>query len=280
MRSALRVIPGGIPAPRRRLDHKLQALGTHVAHVVHELRVPLSLVVGSLQTIEQFVAASADLVAAMSDHAYDDPRVASLFADADLGYLAAEAPNLIAICREGVARIDHVLAQLRGYAGTVHPERFSLLCMETILREAANLASAGRNHRTQVQEVFEAVPMIRGDGRALSQVFVNLIANAFDALASTADGHVHLGVRSCAQSACTACTTQPHVHASVEDNGPGLPDHLAASVFEPFVSLKAGTTGLGLGLAIAKEIVQAHGGEIRAETGRSCGARFEVTLPY
>ena len=64
----------------------------------------------------------------------------------------------------------------------------------------------------------------------------------------------------------------------VEDNGPGVPEHLRGRVFEPFFSTK-GEDGNGLGLWISSEIARVHGGKLEAESGGSGGALFRLTLP-
>ncbi len=66
------------------------------------------------------------------------------------------------------------------------------------------------------------------------------------------------------------------LRVSVEDSGPGVPDDLKKKIFEPFVSSRS--EGSGLGFAIAREIVEAHGGTLRCVNGRK-GARFEIRLP-
>lgn len=280
MRPVLRSVPRRRPRPDLEQDLKLRALGARTAHVVHELKVPLSLVVGSLQTIEQFAEAAAAYIQVTAEKAKSDPQLAELCAKGDLEYLAAEAPNLVAICREGVSRIDHVLGQLRGYTASVSDTTFTPVYVDGILREAAGLAHAGRTNTPQVKEVFTSCPPIHGDARGLSQVFVNLIGNAFDALNGQPEGCVWLTTHPCSDPTCRRLDGRAHLHTHVRDNGPGIPAALHARIFQPFASTKGATAGLGLGLAIAREITEAHGGTISLEPGTKDGAEFVVALPY
>lgn len=108
-----------------------------------------------------------------------------------------------------------------------------------------------------------AVPSVRGDPGRLRQVFLNLLQNA--AQASPA-GRVTVSV----EVAGTVLTVR------IEDDGPGIPSEVAAHLFEPFATARAG--GTGLGLAVSRRLVERHGGTLR-NVPRPAGARFEVSLP-
>ncbi len=106
---------------------------------------------------------------------------------------------------------------------------------------------------------------IRVDPDLMGQVFVGLVANAVAAVAP--GGEVSLDARSNGAS----------VELAVTDSGPGVPPELRARVFEPFFTTRA--EGVGLGLAIARQIVEAHGGVIDVDASAGGGARFWVRLP-
>ena len=112
-------------------------------------------------------------------------------------------------------------------------------------------------------------PCVIGDPVQLQQVIMNLFINALDALEANPAGDrtIALGV----------ATADAQVRVRIEDNGPGIPDHLAARIFMPLVTSKQ--KGTGMGLAICKSIVAAHKGEIALVPtgGRGCG--FVVRLP-
>jgi signal transduction histidine kinase len=96
-------------------------------------------------------------------------------------------------------------------------------------------------------------------------VLLNLVLNAIEAMPS--GGRLTLG----------AAASGSALTFTVTDTGSGIPPELLPRVFEPYVTTK--TKGLGLGLAIARRIVEVHGGRIEAESGAGQGARFRVTLP-
>src|SRR5262249_46845692 len=102
----------------------------------------------------------------------------------------------------------------------------------------------------------------------LRQVLVNLIENALDALGES-NGERHLAVRVSGQNG--------NALLEVADNGPGGAPHALPRLFQPFFSLKA--KGTGVGLAIAKRTVDAHGGRIAAVPGPGAGLVVQVELP-
>jgi len=111
--------------------------------------------------------------------------------------------------------------------------------------------------------------VVDGDRVLLGQVLVNLVRNAMDALTETPPARRRITIRCAVRAA--------DVEVSVCDTGPGLPAEVMATLFTPFVTTK--TNGLGVGLTIARTIVEAHGGTIDARENLDGGATFTVTLP-
>jgi signal transduction histidine kinase len=121
-----------------------------------------------------------------------------------------------------------------------------------------------RMHKVAVN-VAEGLPVINGDRQKLTQVLVNLIRNALQATPQWK--HVSIG----------AARSGDGIVYSVEDEGPGVPLELKENLFKPFVSTK-GENGLGMGLYMAKLIIDSHQGEIAVLDRPQGGARFEVKL--
>ena len=125
----------------------------------------------------------------------------------------------------------------------------------------------------QVRLILETppkLPQIRGDRVHLQQVLLNLIINAMDALNNKANGGRTVSLRA-------TQTGDELIQISVSDCGSGIPPDKIGRVFDPFFTTKS--EGLGMGLAISRTIVEAHGGKIRAENNSSSGATFHITLP-
>ena len=139
------------------------------------------------------------------------------------------------------------------------------------ISDVLGLASAdlGR-HRVAVESEFGQLPPVLGDQVHLQQVVLNLILNGVDAMSEVPASRRRLGIR-------TARREGGGVEVSVWDSGPGIAEEHAQLLFDSFFTTKS--NGMGLGLSIARSIIEAHGGTIRAETRREGGARFSFFLP-
>jgi signal transduction histidine kinase len=152
----------------------------------------------------------------------------------------------------------------------LHESEFDVARLVTEVVETVRPRSVERG--ISLVEMIPATPVVvRGDRARLRQVMWNLLSNA---LKFTAAGHVRVFTR----------LESRWVQISVADTGAGIPPDLLASIFDPFrqcsTPVRGDSSGLGLGLAIAKEIVTRHGGTIRAESaGDGLGATFTVRLP-
>jgi signal transduction histidine kinase len=116
-------------------------------------------------------------------------------------------------------------------------------------------------------DIPEGLPQIRGDVRALNQVFLNLLKNAAESFESGA-GAVWV----------TARAEEGVVLVEIRDNGPGVAPEVAERLFEPFVTTKAGR-GSGLGLSISRRIVEEHGGRLELSSERGAGTHVVLRFP-
>ena len=124
---------------------------------------------------------------------------------------------------------------------------------------------------TLISELSPLPLMVKGDRVQLEQVVLNLVANAIEALAGTGQGNRQLTVRT--THLCDVSVAE----LTVSDSGPGIQSESLNQIFEPFFTTK--NRGMGMGLAIVHTIIEAHGGQIRAENQAGGGAIFSVTLP-
>ncbi|QTA81071.1 Two component system histidine kinase, HAMP and PAS domains-containing [Desulfonema limicola] len=112
------------------------------------------------------------------------------------------------------------------------------------------------------------LPKVRADANKITWVLTNLISNALRYVKK--GGHIHLA----------AVIIGQHIHLSVSDDGPGIPQEYHSRIFQKFIQVKGREPGgTGLGLAICKEIVRAHGGTIWVESSPGRGSNFTFTLP-
>jgi len=147
----------------------------------------------------------------------------------------------------------------------------SAVDVHTVVRESlALVAHELKAREIQVDLNLPASPrFVAGDAVLLQQVLVNLMMNALDAMDATPPDRRRLTVRSEIKS--------DSLELSVQDAGAGLPENIDGRLFEPFVTTK--TNGVGIGLTIARTIVEAHGGRLDARNNAEGGATFTVKLP-
>ncbi len=125
-----------------------------------------------------------------------------------------------------------------------------------------------QKHVELTWELPEDLSKIRADSNKITWVLTNLISNALRYVPD--GGHIQVAAK----------RIGPHVHLSVRDDGPGIPQEYQAKIFQKFVQVKGREVGgTGLGLAICKEIVRAHGGTIWAESESGQGSTFTFTVP-
>jgi two-component system NtrC family sensor kinase len=120
-----------------------------------------------------------------------------------------------------------------------------------------------------VSDVAGDLPVVHGDRQYLSQVFVNLIINAVEAMRDGGTLTVSSDV-----SLDTGC-----IALHFADTGPGIPPDILKSIFDPFFTTRTSGRGTGLGLSVSLGIIQKHGGEIRVESTVGEGSTFTVILP-
>jgi signal transduction histidine kinase len=142
---------------------------------------------------------------------------------------------------------------------------------EAILEMVGLTRSEALRHGISMQtRLAAALPMIQGDRTQLQQVILNLILNAIEAMGELDDGNRELWIS-------TEMDAAAGVLVTVRDSGPGLGPADAERVFQAFYTTKA--KGMGLGLAICRSMVEAHGGRMWASANEPRGAAFKFTLP-
>ncbi|MDR3269919.1 MAG: HAMP domain-containing protein [Peptococcaceae bacterium] len=236
-----------------KLERNEEVRRTMVADIAHELRTPLSVIVGKLESIQE-------------------------------GVLQATPENLLPIQDETIRLIRLVrdLQQLSlAEAGKLSLD-IQTLDIRKLLERILEQFEFELEER-QINSVIESARDIReiaADSDRLTQVFVNLIGNA---LTHTPDGGKLTFRLANVTSAQNGADTGAWVQVEVMDNGRGIPQEDLEYIFNRFYRIEKDrgrkTGGTGIGLAIAKEFVQAHGGSITARSEWGQGARFIILLP-
>jgi signal transduction histidine kinase len=212
--------------------------------IAHELSQPISAMICNAETLQMLVKA----------HRATPESIAEILSDIHGdGVLAVQI-------------IERQRSMLRSRQLEKKPVDLEAVVNDTLALVAHDL----RERQVKVAiNLASNTRVVHGDAVLLEQVLVNLVMNAMDAMAETPPDRRQITISSEFRRA--------DVDIAVCDTGPGLPANLIGKVFTPFVTTKA--NGLGIGLAIARNIAQAHGGGITARNNSGDGATFTVTLP-
>ncbi len=221
-------------------SEKMSAIGQLIAGIAHDLNNPLASVVG----FADFLAESGDVPQALAE---------------PLRVIRQEAERAATI-------VKNLLSFARRQEGERLPQPLQPL-LESVLALLKNEMMALKVETTLLVE--PNIPEIEMNPNQIKQVFVNLLNNAAQAIASTGRGG-HITV--------TAKRWLDGIAVSVADDGPGIPDELLPRVFEPFFTTKTEGEGTGLGLSICQGIIKEHGGRITLESSVGVGATFTVEL--
>jgi C4-dicarboxylate-specific signal transduction histidine kinase len=194
-----------------------------------------------------------------------------------LRYLNGPDPN-VAQAREAMQRslsdarrAADVVSSIRAIAAGKRPRRI-ILSLQNIIEESLVFL----RNELQSTAVFvsldlaPSLPTLTGDRIQLQQVVVNLAVNAVQAMAQSASAERKLLIRT--------KRSDPWISCSFEDSGPGIDPHHLGQLFRGFFTTK--DTGMGMGLPVCRSIIEAHGGELRADNNSIFGgARFSFLLP-
>jgi PAS domain S-box-containing protein len=230
---------------RRELERlgRANLLGELISTLAHEVNQPLAAILSNAQAARRFLGAGSlypeDLREILDDIVRDDKRAG-----------------------EVIQRLRLMLSN-----GDLGHQRFRIqdLIPEVLAIAGGELESRGAFVR---QELASDLPAVEADRVGIQQVVMNLLVNA-----------VHAASRSPAEPRLVRILARRHeggLLVSVEDSGPGIPADALPRLFEPFFTTRS--NGLGMGLAICRRIIEAHGGRIWGENTAN-GARFSFTLP-
>lgn len=263
---------------------KMASLGKMVASVAHEIKNPVGCITGNFEFLFSYCDKLMDILSA---YEVEIPEISSslklLKEESDLDFILEDLPKILKSIGTGSERLTKIVGSLQNFSHMDETKRQPAdihECIESSLIILNNRLKAG----IEVIKNYGSLPPINCYSGQLSQVFMNIISNAIDALIDKKN-----------EAGVSAKTWQPQITISTDfvesdgewmlikiaDNGPGMPPAIQKRVFETFFTTKLVGKGTGLGLAISHQIVtQKHGGQLLIDSVPETGTEFQILLPY
>lgn len=265
---------------------KMSALGNLVAGVAHEINNPLGFIAGNLEPAQDYIKDLFQVIALyQKELPYPSATLQAFLDEIDLEYLQEDLPKLIDSMQEGVDRIHTISTSLRTFSRSDCDR--SIPCNihdgidSTILILKHRLKANECRPEIQVITDYGDLPQVECFAGQLNQVFMNLLANAIDALEESNQGRSFAQIKANPnQITVKTQLSESQAVIRIQDNGIGMTDAVKQKIFEHLFTTKGVGQGTGLGLAIARQIVvQKHSGTLEVNSTLGRGTEFVISIP-
>jgi predicted ATPase/signal transduction histidine kinase len=269
-------------------NEKMSALGNLVAGVAHEINNPVGFIAGNLQPAQEYVGDLFNLIDLYQEKFPNPGReIETEIEDMDLEYLREDLPKLIGSMKEGVERIRNISTSLRTFsrADSDRPVSFNIHdgLESTLLILKHRLKASEFRPAIEVVKDYGKLPLVKCFPGQLNQVFMNVLANAIDALEESNKGRGFSDIKArpnqiTVQTVMSESKNQ--VLIRIKDNGEGMSNEVKENIFNHLFTTKPVGQGTGLGLSIAHQIVvEKHGGTLTVNSSLGQGSEFVICIP-
>ncbi|TAN62290.1 hypothetical protein EPN16_01815 [bacterium] len=228
---------------------KMASVGTLAAGIAHEINNPLSFLISNLD-------AMANYVQSLSKEPSLDAGLRKTLLE-DFRPMATES-------LEGALRIKKIVSDLRTFSRRSETKKV-LLDINQILESTLSIVWNEIKYKITVVKDYQAKSSIPADPTQLSQVLLNIVLNASQAISDK--GTITLATSEDEKNVCV----------KISDTGSGIPKEVLPKIFDPFFSTKK--AGAGLGLSVSYNIIKQHAGDLKVESAPGRGTVFTITLP-
>ncbi|NEO85808.1 MAG: AAA family ATPase [Spirulina sp. SIO3F2] len=268
-------------------SEKMSALGNLVAGVAHEINNPVGFIGGNVSAAQEHLQDLLEILSLYQEHTSPPEEIAEAIADLDPEFIAEDFPKLIASMESGCDRIRNISTSLRTFSRTDTDKKMEFNVHDginsTLLILKYRLKANEQRPAIEVVKKYDDIPAIYCYAGQLSQVLMNLFANAIDALDESNNGKTFEDIAK--EPNCITVETEfneakESILVKVSDNGMGMPETVKARIFEQGFTTKGVGKGTGLGMAIAYQIItEKHGGAITCASELGQGTTFTIQLP-
>jgi signal transduction histidine kinase len=267
---------------------KMSALGQLVTGIAHEINNPVSCIHGNLGHAANYFQNLVKIIALYQQN-YPEPVpiIQQEIAEMDLEYICSDLPHLITAMKESVQRIRNISTSLRNFSRSDSDRK--VFCNvhngidSTIMILKHRLKASKARPEIQVLRNYGNLPSITCFSGQLNQVFMNILANAIDALEESNLGRSYGEIeQNPNQILIETALTEDKNYAviCIKDNGVGMSSDVQNKIFEHLFTTKPVGRGTGLGLSIARQIiVERHEGSLDVYSLPGKGSEFVITIP-
>lgn len=253
-------------------QEKMASIGQLAAGVAHEINNPIGFMSSNLRTLEKYLGKLRDFINVQEDalQVIGDPvsleTTSTAWREMKLDYITEDIGHLINESLDGAERVRNIVQDLKTFSRVDEAESKFVNLVDS-LESTINIVWNELKYKATLVRDFAELPPVRCYPHQLSQVFMNLLLNAAQAIDKAG------------QITVKAWQEGLMVLVSVSDTGIGIPKKNLSQIFEPFFTTKEVGTGTGLGLGISYEIVKKHQGDILVESEVGKGTTFTVCIP-
>jgi signal transduction histidine kinase len=259
-------------------SEKFSAVGQLAAGIAHEINNPIGFINSNLQTLAKYLMHYTKLLGILNKlEKYlkdkDHERVAEIVLswekirqETNFEFIDADIGNLIRESTEGAEKIRRIIYDLRAFASPDKGEMVALN-LKTIMESVINITWNEIKYKAELRREYHPVPHVVGNPQKITQVLVNLLVNAAQAIKGK--GIITVKIY----------TQDEFVCFDISDTGCGISPENVTKIFDPFYTTKPVGEGVGLGLSISYDIIRKHGGNISFVSKLNEGTTFTVTLP-
>ncbi|MGJ5629820.1 ATP-binding protein [Nostoc sp. CALU 1950] len=272
-------------------NEKMAALGQLVAGIAHEINNPVNFIAGNLVYAINYTK---DLLKLVSLYQYHYPapvaEIKAAIAEIELDFLTTDFLNLLNSMKFGTERIQEIVLSLRNFSRLDESEKKIVDIHEgidsTLIILQSRLINQQTGQRITISKEYGNLPLVECYAGLINQVFMNILANAIDAIFES-DDESKLSFESTSSTLKlpliriqTEVTDNQQVVIRIADNGMGIPKDIQKRLFDPFFTTKPVGKGTGLGLSISYQIVvEKHCGQLQFISNVKEGTEFIITIP-